>query len=495
MTLFLGVDIGGTVVKAALFDQTGREVSARSSPLINAHPAPGRTERDPVAMWATAATAIRAVLEAPGVAREQVAAVCCTGHGNGVYVFDGSMTPSYPGIVSSDTRTDALAREIMESDEDGQLCAWSEQKIRGSSTSVLLRWFDLNEPNVTAATRHVLLCKDYVRYRLTGVVDSDINDLSGSQLVHVRTADYDDRLFAALDIGHWRNRMPMIRRNTDVSGTVTRAAAEATGLMHGTPVVTGMMDVAAVTLASGVHSHDEISICAGTWNISVMLTQDSSGPPWPLMRALDRDGATTFICEGSPTSATNLAWLKNRVLPSDLDFDAINALVAGLPPDQSLLVYLPFIHGDVGAPRASFVGLGTESTTADLLRAVFEGVVFQNERHIRDLADVAGRRPRLARLSGGAASSDVWAQMFADVLDMPVEIAAGSELGALGCAICAAVAVGEHPDFESAIGAMTRIGRRFEPRAEQTGVYSVKRANWEMIEDTLGGAWKRLRKD
>lgn len=493
MTLFLGVDPGGTTVKAAVFDARGRELTVCGAPLANRHPMPGRTERDPVAMWAAAARAIAAVLEAPGVAPGDIAAVCCTGHGNGAYLFDGAMAPSRPGIVSSDTRADSLAAAIMAGPEGAELVAWCEQQICGSASSELLRWLDLNEPEVAAATRHVLLCKDYVRFRLTGEIDSDLNDLSGSQLVHVHTGRHDDRLFAALDLGHWLPRLPEVRRNTAISGRVTAAAAAETGLRAGTPVVAGMMDVSAVTLASGITARDELAVSAGTWSIDGALAGDRAGPPWPVMRAIDRDGASLFVSEGSPTSATNLAWMKDRILPRGLDLDAINAAVEALPPWRSTLVYLPYIHGEPGAPRASFVGLGTEAGTADLLRACFEGVVFQHARHVRDLTAVTGVAPRLARLSVGPARSAVWAQMFADVLGMPVEVAEGSETGALGSAMCAAVAVGECRSFEEAVATMTRVGRRYEPRPEMDEIYRTKRATWERVERALRGAWEEFR--
>lgn len=493
MSLFLGVDIGGTVIKAAAFDATGREVAVGSSPLLGSHPKPGRSERDPVAMWRAAAAAIRIVLATPEVKASHVAAVCCTGHGNGVYVFDGEMRPSYPGIISSDTRTHDLCEALMTGPHGNDLVAHSEQRLRAASTPLFLLWFDRHAPEVTRGSRHVLLCKDYVRYRLTGSIDSDLNDLSGSQLVHVRTQDYDDVLFDALGIGHWRERMPPIRRNTEIVGTVTPEAEAETGLRAGTPVVAGMMDLDAVALASGVTRPGELAVCAGTWSINLVVQDRPAGAPYPLMQCLHQDGRRFIVVEGSPTSATNLAWFKEGLFGDALDYERINALVDGLAPEASSLVYLPYIHGGLGAPRAAFVGLGAESGPAELLRGLFEGVAFKHRAHIDDLAEVTGSRPHLARLSGGAARSRSWTQMFADVLEMPVEVAAGSELGALGCALCSAVAVGTYDSYEAAIAGMVRVDRRFEPRPAVCEVYRRKRADWIKVDGRLAPTWAELR--
>jgi L-xylulokinase len=492
MSLFLGVDVGGTVIKAAVFDAQGQEIATGTAPMANSHPMPGRSERDPVAMWEASAAAIRTVLAVPDVAQAGIAAVCCTGHGNGVYLFDGEMRPVCPGIISSDMRTHELCESLMTGPDGADLVAHSEQRLRPASTPLFLLWFDRHAPEVTRNARHVLLCKDYVRYRLTDSIDSDLNDLSGSQLVHVRTRDYDDKLFDALGVGHWRDRMPRIRRNTEIIGTVTTAAAMATGLRPGTPVVAGTMDLDAVALGSGVTRPGELAVCAGTWSINLVIQDEPAGTPFPLMQCLDQDGQRIVVVEGSPTSATNLAWFKDGLLGDSLDYTRINALVASIAPEASRLVYLPYIHGGLGAPRAAFIGLGIENRPADLLRALFEGVVFKHRSHIRDLIRVTGSQPHVARLSGGAARSDVWAQMFADVLEMPVEVAAGSELGALGCAICAAVATGTYRSFDSAIQGMVRIERRFEPRPETVAVYRHKGADWERVDRRLGPTWADL---
>lgn len=491
--LYLGIDVGGTVVKAAVFDARGTEVAVAAKPLRAVHARPGYTERDTRQMWQAAAGTIREVLAHPAVPAERIAAVCCTGHGNGIYLLDAQGDPVGNGIVSSDTRTHHMAIEANARADLAPVRALRGQMFHTSEPLLLFGWLDANQPEASRRTRHAVLCKDYVRYRLTGRFDSDLNDLSGSGLLNLATGGYDPAMFDALGLGAWLERLPAVRRNSDICGSITAEAARETGLRSGTPVVAGTMDLDAMILAAGVTDASRFIICAGTWSINLLVLERACHERLPMMQALHRDGERIIACEGSPTSATNLAWLLDSVLDGARpDFAAINAMVEGLAPQDSHLVYLPDIHGGAGAPQASFVGLGHGSGQPHLLRAIYEGVVFAHLEHIDDLAASTGLRPPAARLCGGAAQSPVWAQMFADILEMDVEIAEGSELGALGCAICAAVATGRYGGFEQAMAAMTRVGRRYRPDPSRAAIYRAKRAAFTRVRRALAPVWPQL---
>ena len=439
-------------------------------------------------------TRIRGVLAGPGAGADEVAAICCTGHGSGIYLVDASGEPVCNGVVSSDNRSFHLANALQAHPRAGEFREIIGQQFRSGIPLALLAWYDKHRPDLSKRAAHVLLCKDYVRFRLTGQLASDHCDLSGSALLDLSSGEYAVEVFQWLGLERWLDRMPPIRRNTDICGVVTPAAAAETGLAAGTPVVTGMMDLAATTVASGVLDASQLAICAGTWSIDLLVVEQRCRGRLPLMQALHRDGTRFIVCEGSPTSATNLTWMLDSVLDGEgLGYEDVDAMVAALPPEASAVVYLPYIHGAVGAPRASFVGLGSESGKPHLLRALFEGVVFAHRAHILTIADVTGHRPRAARLSGGAARSPVWAQMFADVLNMEIEVAEGSELGALGCAICAAVATGRYDGFEAAAAAMTRVGRRFHPDPSAAIVYEAKHAAFCRVDEALNSVWPQFR--
>ncbi len=497
--LLLGIDVGGTVTKAAVFDTQGQELAVAGGHVPTHHPRAGYVERDCAAIWQAAAAAVRRVLEAPelagiGAGPGDIACVCCTGHGNGGYFLDARGEPACPGIVSTDARTDGIAADLARHPESSAVIARTGQPLRASSTLVLLAWLAREAPETARRIATVLLSKDYLRWRLTGVLASDLSDLSGGGLLDFATGRHATEALTALGLGDWAAKLPEIRRSSALAGVVTAEAAAATGLLQGTPVATGAMDVEAVTLASGVADARQLSVAAGTWSINMLWSDRRATDRLPVMQCLSLDGGRILLVEGSPTSATNLAWFARELMGGDpAAYREASDLVQGLPPEASDVVYLPFIHGGEGAPRASFVGLGQHCGRAHLLRALFEGVAFQHRRHVEDLIAIAeGPRPAAARLSGGAAQSDAWMQLFADVLELPVEVARGSELGALGSAICAAVAIGLYPDYPSAIAAMTRVERRFEPTAALAAVYRQKRQAFGAVERALAPVWPAL---
>jgi L-xylulokinase len=209
-----------------------------------------------------------------------------------------------------------------------------------------------------------------------------------------------------------------------------------------------------------------------------------------------------LILEGSATSASNLEWFMAQLLPGVSPqsqpqgpsiYDAVNASVADVPPDDAGLLFLPFLYGsNVGAgATACLVGLSQRHHRGHVLRAVYEGVVFSHMTHFQRLMKVRSR-PSAIRATGGAARSAVWLQILADTFQLPIEVPAGSELGAQGAALSAGVAIGCYRDFADACRTAVRWGRRFDPDARQAAVYQAKYARYCRLLEALEGAWGDL---
>ncbi len=497
----LGIDNGGTLAKAAIFARNGRELAVAARRTESLTPSPGWVEFDAEAMWQATAAAVRRVIDKAGIAPQQIAAVACTGHGNGVYLVDAAGRPVRPAIFSADTRARAYVERWTAEGIDRAVRPKTMQSLWPGQPNALLAWLADYEPDVVARTRWCLMCKDYTRLRLTGEAFAEQTDMSGTSLLDVETGRYDAGLLDTFGVGAWREKLPPLRLSADLCGQVTQSAAAATGLAAGTPVAGGLFDIDACALSSALLDENQLAMTFGTWGINQYIS------PKPVIDGLFMTSRYCvpgyfLMLEGSATSAGNLEWFLAQIfrpesaLKSDGGGDSyaqINAWVEQTDAGETGLLFLPFLYGSsVGADATGcLVGLSARHDRRHIARAVYEGVVFGHLLHLERLQAVRAM-PQTIRVSGGAARSDVWMQMAADVFQCPIEVPDGNELGALGAAMCAAVAVGLHADYPAACAAMTRCSRRFLPQPDAAQTYAAKYARFTRLLDALQGAWAHL---
>ncbi|WP_121067547.1 FGGY-family carbohydrate kinase [Chachezhania antarctica] len=487
----LGLDAGNTVIKAVLFDADGRQLAARALDGRSVSPAPGRVERDMDELWANAGEVIRACIAEAGIAPEDIAAVGCAGHGNGLYIVDGDGA-SVIGIQSLDTRASDMAAELSAKAGEAlfDLCL---QKPWPSQTPMLLAWIKRHAPELYARAATVLLCKDVINFRLTGERTSDVSDMSGCGLVQMPDGVYDDRLMSLYGLDDAVGMLPRLIDPTGIAGHVTEDAARTTGLAPGTPVIGGFFDVIASALGSGVVHAGQASLIVGTWSINQVVSETPITSDDVFMVAGFGPGRFMNI-ESSATSAANLEWYVREFVERgghhDDPFGQCSARIAEVTPDAGDPIYLPFLYGSrLGSDfRAGLYGLGGWHGEGHVLRAIYEGVMFEHRRHVGVLR-AAGLVVSSATLSGGGTRSPVWPQMFADGLGLPVTVAESQETGALGAAIGAAVAAGLHPDLESAVAAMTRTKSRLAPDPDMQAHYDARYHRFTAIRDAMRPLW------
>ncbi len=498
----LGIDNGGTVAKAGLFDLEGRElaVAGRKTPMNS--PAPGQTERDAEALWQATAEAVREVIERAGVDPGHIACVATAGHGNGLYLVDAAGQAVRPGIVSTDTRAaEYVARWNAQGIADA-VRPKTMQSLWPGQPNALLAWLQDHEPEVLDRAAWALMCKDFIRAKLTGEFHFELTDASGTSLVDVAAGGYDSELLAAYGIAEQARLLPPLRRSEEVCGRVTEEAARQTGLRAGTPVAGGLFDVDACGLAAGIVDDRQLQIIAGTWSVNQYVSRTPVVDPGVFMTCRYCVPDYFLIMEASATSASNLEWLVSNLLGPEAAaleargasiFDVCNREVAAVEPGATNIVFLPFLFGSNADPaaKACLLGLAGWHTRGHLLRAVYEGVVMSHRWHVDRLLQFR-QRPEAIRLAGGAARSPQWCQVFADVFQTPVEIPAGTELGALGSAILAGVAAGCFADYASAVQAMVRIVDTRPPRPEYAAVYETKYARYKEALAALAPLWGSL---
>lgn len=497
----IGIDAGGTMTKVVLFDIAGNELACERQPNVMLMPKQGWTERDADHMWQATCLSLRSLLERTGTDPADVIAVTPSGYGGGVYLVDRDGVPVRNALVSTDTRAVPLIEEWNDSGLRPQVSELIEQQMWPGQTLAILAWMQANEPATLQRTAHVLSCKDFLRMRLCGDISTDPTDAGCAGILNVSRSEISSDVFRLTSLEGWLGKLPPVGPSTEVAGKVSAKAAAETGLRAGTPVVRGVYDVVGCSLATGVERPDQLAAVAGTFSIHSTLHRKPAMSPMPHIQTPYPVAGQVLATTATPTSASNLEWFCKTVMPAQSEqaraqgrsiYDVCNEMVVETLSRPSRIQFFPFLYdGPRGAP-AGFAGLTASTGMADLLRAIYEGVVFAHRTDLTYLLtgpDAA--RPNVIRFAGGPSRSMVWSQMFADGLGLPVEISNGSELGAKGGAICAAVAVGAYSDMPEAIRSMVKVERRLEPDAERASELTAKYAEYCSAIGMSTDAWKR----
>lgn len=487
--VLLAIDSGGTAVKILAFDLQGQEVAHCMADVETTHFPDGRVERDPQALWQATAVAIREIVAA--CEGRKILGLGCTGFGNGVFLVDAAGQPARPGIVSVDYRAQTLVDRL---NADGTAAALSQTTghlLWGGQTLMQIVNLAVSEPDVIARTTWALSCKDYIRFQLTGEALTDPTDASGGGLVDIRTGDYATEVFKTLAAEPCLDLLPPIVPSVSVAGCVSAEAAAFTGLPRGLPVAGSMMDVAACALGAGATTSRVMTMIAGTWSINGLETATVNPGAMPMLNMLFRDGRR-LVADGSPCSAANLSWFLEHGLQGRFSYEDANALVAASPVEARRCQFLPFIFGP--EPRhGGFVNMDANDNTGTMLRAIMEAVAYQHLRHANEAVSmVPDEFPPVIRLAGGAARSAEWGQIFADVCKRPVELVQAEEVGALGVAICAAVACGAWASLEEAVCQMSSVRQIHTPNTEFDAFYAEGFARFQKLDSGILEVMKRI---
>ncbi|TIU38893.1 MAG: carbohydrate kinase, partial [Mesorhizobium sp.] len=247
----LGLDAGNTVIKAILFDLSGRELAFAARDGRSSMPKPGHVERDLDELWRNAVSVIGQCIAEAGIDAGEIVAIGCAGHGNGLYALDRTGAPLI-GIQSLDTRAVDIVAEWAKENVGDRTYAHCLQRPWAAQTPTLLAWLKRFSPALFASIGTVFLCKDFVVNRLTGARSSDSSDMSGCGLLQMQDRRYEPDLLAAYGLGDCMDLLPPVLESADIAGHVSAEVAALTGLRAGTPVVAGLFDVVASAVGSGV---------------------------------------------------------------------------------------------------------------------------------------------------------------------------------------------------------------------------------------------------
>lgn len=485
---FLGIDVSTTGAKALLMDDRGSVVSSATTPLPISMPQPLWSEQDPQDWWKGTLQSIRQALEQARVEGGAVAAIGLTGQMHGLVLLDEGGYVLRPAILWNDQRTGAQCDEIRARLGFERLVQITGNNALTGFTAPKILWVQQNEAEVYARTRHILLPKDYVRYRLTGQYAMDKADGSGTLLFDLKRRNWSSTVTEALEIpASW---LPPTYEGPQVTGGLSNEAARLTGLRAGTPVMAGGGDQAAQAVGVGAVEPGIIALTLGTSGVVFATTDAAHIEPQGRLHAFCHALPGTWHFMGVMLSAAgSLQWYRDTLAPQE-SFDELLAPAAEVEAGCEGLYFLPYLTGERTPhpdplARGAFVGLTVRHTRAHLTRAVLEGVAF-GLRDSFELIKTAGKvQVRQVRISGGGAKSALWRQILADVFNAELVTVNTTEGAAFGAALLAGVGAEAWRDVPEACKAVIRLTGTTLPQAQACEQYEAGYQNYDRLYPAL----------
>ncbi len=504
MEYLLGVDLGTSGTKTVLFDVNGQAIASETVEYPLHQPQNGWAEQAPEDWWDAARTTIRSVIEQSGVDAADIKGLGISGQMHGLVLLDADGNVLREAILWCDGRTQEECDEITNTIGRERLIQITANPALTGFTAGKILWVRKHEPELWAKVRHILLPKDYVRFKLTGEYASEMSDASGTNLLDVPNRCWSKEILDALNIDD--NLMPRLTESSDVAGYITSEAAQVTGLVPGTPVAGGAGDNAAAAVGTGVVVEGKAFTTIGTSGV-VFAHSDKV--------QIDPQGRVHTFCAAVPGAYTvmsctlaaglSLKWYRDTFCQAEIDaakemdtdpYILMNQQAEKSPIGANRLIFLPYLMGERSPlldsnARGAFIGLSAIHTRKDLLRAVMEGVTYSQRQNL-DVLRAMHVAPDTMLACGGGAKSPFWRKMMADVFNMPVKTVKNTEGPALGAAILAGVAAGIYKDIPTACAQVIRENEPLTPGTAEHNAYERVYSVYESLYPALKGAYSEL---
>ena len=478
---YLGIDVGTGGTRALLMDAQGKIIGSASAEHENfASPGPGWAEQHPEDWWGACQAAVRQVLHASGLGSGEIACIGFSGQMHGAVLLDSSYEVVRPAIIWCDQRSEAQCRELEQTFGRDTLIRLTCNPPLTNFTLTKLLWVREKEPENWRRVAHVMLPKDYVRFRLTGERAIDMADASGTLMLDVANRRWSPEVLEKTGIR--QDMLPPLFESPQVCGKVCVSGAEATGLRAGTAVVAGAGDQAAGAVGMGIARAGAVSATIGTSGVVFAATDRP---------AMDPQGRLHTFCHAIPArwhvmgvtqaAGLSLRWYRDqfgqaspamRKKDGRDPYEMLAEEASVVPPGSDGAFWVPYLMGertphlDPNA-RAALVGLTASHTRAHVIRAILEGVAFSLKDTFTIFEEMKIPVTSI-RLGGGGARSALWRQIQADVYGREVEIVAAEEGAAYGAAILSGVGAGGWSSVEQACEAVVSVAKRIAPNTQDS---------------------------
>jgi xylulokinase len=483
MAHLLGIDIGTSGTKTLVCDEKGQVLATAMAEHPISSPHPGWSEQNPQDWWKTTILATKAVCKRAGIRGGDIGAIGLSGQMHGSVFLADNDKPLRPALLWNDQRTAEQCAQI-ESAAGGRaaLIELVANPALTGFTAPKILWVREHEPRVYEKTRHILLPKDFIRYRLTGEYATEVSDASGTLLLDVVNRRWSDQLLNLLRID--KSLLPPVYESQEVSGALTAAGAAALGLRPGTPVVGGGGDQAAGAVGNGIVTAGVVSATLGTSGVVFAHSDQPTRDPRGRVHTMCHAVAGKWCVFGCMLSAGgSFQWFRNQLGEGEIaaakkkkvdPYELLIALARSAPPGSEGLQFLPYLTGERcphpdPLARGGWIGLTARTTRAMLIRAVLEGVTF-GMRDVLEIMRGMGLACSQVRASGGGSRSPFWRQLQADIYRTPIVLTNASEGPAYGAALLAGVGTGVWNSVPQAAKAIKQI-ERITPNKKMADLY------------------------
>lgn len=492
MGQLLGIDIGTSACKVAVFDEEGKVLAQSNQPYRVYYPQSGWVEQNAEEWWQAICEGIREVLSQEGVSAEEIKGIGVDGQSWSAIPIDKEGLVLHNSPIWMDTRARQICDRVKKDIGEDAIFNVAGNDFLPSYTTPKILWFKEERPDIYKNTYKVLQSNSFIVMKLTGVLSQDYSQSYGIHFFDMEKLKYDEELAGKMGIP--LDVMPKLYACDEVVGVVTKQAAELTGLKEGTPVVAGGLDAACGTLGAGVYKPGQTQEQGGQAGGMSICTDEVLAHKKLILSPHVVPGMW-LLQGGTVGGGGTLKWFRQE-FGKDLSFDDLTMEASKVPAGADGVLFLPYMAGErspIWNPDAKgvFYGLSFDKTRGHMIRAVLEGVAYSLEHNLRTAAET-GIQIDVLNAMGGASNSLLWTQIKADVTGKTIQVPTSDTATTLGAAILAGIGSGVYKDYDEAVKRTIVITRTQEPNPENRKVYEEAMEHYLKLSGVLQPMFSKI---
>jgi xylulokinase len=489
---FIGIDIGTSSVKILAADEQGRVVKSVSREYPIYFPKPLWSEQNPEDWWQQTICGLKELLQ--DLNKNDVKAISFSGQMHGLVTLDENDRVIRPAILWNDQRTEKECRYLNEQIGQKNISDWTGNLALTGFTAPKILWLRENEPENFARIRKIMLPKDYIAYRLSGVFATDMSDASGTLYLDVKSRKWSEPMLDLMGISECQ--LPKLYESYEGIGTIKKELADELGLNSNVKIVIGGGDQAVAAVGGGVVRPGACSLSLGTSGVVFASTDNFFVDEKNSLHSFCHANGKYHLMGVTLAAAASLKWWIEEVNKSS-DYDGFLNEAEEAEIDDNVF-YLPYLMGERTPHndphcRGTFIGMNMTHQRKHLTRAVLEGVAF-SLRDTFEIMKAMGISIPVVSINGGGAKSRLWCEIIADALDVSVVKLNTNEGPAYGAAILAAVGCGMFSSVEAACDSFIKVTESIEPDKSKVGIYNKKYEKFREIYPATKELFKKLTK-